>query len=147
MKCAYPLFHSKGLCGCPLENGRPQRPSKATKTPAAGTGARAAQIKRGAPILRSTTPIKRTRVKPKPRDLDAEAAWHELRMATKDRRNGWCAIRWDDGCLDRGSHAHHLRPRGRGGTDEIENTEWTCSWCHSQVHANPEEARKRGWLR
>lgn len=54
----------------------------------------------------------------------------------KCRRPGW----------DVRLEAHHKRLRSQGGTDEIGNLALLCSTCHRDVHANPAEAARSGWI-
>lgn len=43
-------------------------------------------------------------------------------------------------------HAHHLKPKGRGGKTEAANLVWVDPICHEWIHAHPLEAEKEGWL-
>jgi hypothetical protein len=46
----------------------------------------------------------------------------------------------------RGQHAHHVLPRGRGGSDDVENGLWVCWEAHDTIHDEPELAEKLGLL-
>lgn len=44
------------------------------------------------------------------------------------------------------TQVHHMA--GRSG-DALVDTEWfagLCQWCHDDIHDNPEQARKAGWM-
>lgn len=45
-----------------------------------------------------------------------------------------------------GIHYHHILPRGRGGTDTVDNTVQLCGFAHRWVHDHPEAANKLGLL-
>ena len=46
-----------------------------------------------------------------------------------------------------GAHAHHVIPRGRGGTDDPANGRWLCGISHKFVHSHPLEATALGLMR
>ena len=50
-------------------------------------------------------------------------------------------------CGGRGSHAHHIIPRGRGGEDTHDNLTLLCWRCHEWVHEHPKAATEEGWLK
>ena len=64
----------------------------------------------------------------------------------RKRANGMCEVGWNEDCGQVGTEAHHRKPRGRGGSDHVANLVWCCLPCHSNIHANPDEAHERGWL-
>src|SRR5262249_40047065 len=33
--------------------------------------------------------------------------------------------------------AHHVRPRGKGGSDDLDNLVWSCRACHRDQHVAP----------
>jgi 5-methylcytosine-specific restriction endonuclease McrA len=54
----------------------------------------------------------------------------------------------DDGCLRCGKTAtdiHHRQRRAVGGHSEW-NLVSLCRTCHTEVHSDPEESRRRGWI-
>jgi hypothetical protein len=59
-----------------------------------------------------------------------------------------CLVQWDGGCQFWAVTAHEPLLRSRGGdpTDPAQ-TVATCSHCHGQIHDNPIEATKRGWMK
>ncbi len=59
----------------------------------------------------------------------------------------WCCEIQAPGCTRNVEHAHHAVLRSQGGPDTLENLIATCSSCHTYVHANPEWARGRGFIR
>lgn len=46
-----------------------------------------------------------------------------------------------------GLHVHHIRPRGRGGSNDLDNLLTLCLSHHLWVHSNPEAAKEMGALR
>lgn len=59
-----------------------------------------------------------------------------------------CQVRWDGGCTGTATAVHEPLTRARGGSiTDPTNAVATCWWCHAQVHANPEAATARGFLR
>lgn len=74
------------------------------------------------------------------------ASWKKAREAVCERADGLCEGRIAPNCTGQGAHAHHVRMRSQGGTDDLGNLRWLCNNCHSWVHANPFEAYKVGLL-
>jgi hypothetical protein len=74
------------------------------------------------------------------------AEYEQARDARARMAHGYCEVSWDDACRRVGVHAHHVRSRARGGSDQLENLRWVCWYCHAQVHNYPAEAEARGWL-
>lgn len=74
------------------------------------------------------------------------ASWRKARQAVHDRADGLCEGRCAPNCAGQGAHAHHVRLRSQGGTDDLENLRWLCHNCHSWVHASPYEAYRLGLL-
>lgn len=71
-------------------------------------------------------------------------------QAVKARDQGWCMAAGMGMCQSvrhRGQHAHHLQPRGRGGSDDPANGLWVCWEAHDWIHDHPEEAERLGLLR
>lgn len=59
-----------------------------------------------------------------------------------------CEIQWDRGCTGRAVDGHEPLTRARGGSIlDRQNVLLTCRYCHDKVHANPELALQRGFLR
>ncbi len=59
-----------------------------------------------------------------------------------------CEIAWDRGCWGRATHGHEPLTRKRGGSvTDRGNVLLTCLHCHEAVHANPQEAEARGFLK
>jgi hypothetical protein len=59
----------------------------------------------------------------------------------------WCQIKWDGDCEGRSTDVHEPGMRSRGA--DICNPDECvtgCRHCHNQVHANPAEATRRGWM-
>lgn len=46
----------------------------------------------------------------------------------------------------RSTERHHKLRRSQGGTDDVTNTMDLCSWCHGEVHRNPEHSYREGYL-
>ena len=60
-------------------------------------------------------------------------AYTALRKTLHKRANGGCEMcgRWAP--LNIG-HVHHIKTRGAGGDDVVENTKWLCGECHRAIH-------------
>jgi len=59
----------------------------------------------------------------------------------------WCEIRWDDDCQARSTQVHEPEKRSKGADiTDPEACVTACAHCHRQVHLNPAEAERRGWL-
>lgn len=62
------------------------------------------------------------------------------------------ADQWCESCgLQRGTEAHHRRPRGIGGTHRPctnlpSNGLWLCRECHNTIESHRHNARANGWL-
>ena len=88
--------------------------------------------------------MKRSRIKPKPRDLEAEVAWQALREAIYERAEGRC-----ESCgvsLDQtGMEAAHRVRRGVI-PDSVVNLTACCPRCHRLDTEHPAEARLRGFV-
>ncbi len=55
------------------------------------------------------------------------------RQEVFDRDKGRCQgcrkpVGWQSG------HMHHVKHRGRGGSDDLENLAWACPDCHAKEH-------------
>ena len=101
--------------------------------------------------LKSYTPIKRTRMKPKFRSRETETvgkysgkvrlygkALTDLRQRVYERAGGWCELMiakdcWRSTTWDAG-HMHHKRHRSLGGSDTMRNCVWSCPSCHRKEH-------------
>lgn len=72
--------------------------------------------------------------------------WSKVRREVADR--WYCE--GDTPACERGRHrgtdAHHVILRSRGGVDEAWNLRWLCRAGHTWVHANPEAATARGLM-
>jgi rubredoxin len=60
----------------------------------------------------------------------------QQRMKVYERDKGKCqtcgaAYGWNYG------HAHHRIHRGKGGSDDLDNLEWSCPTCHREKHVRP----------
>jgi hypothetical protein len=95
-------------------------------------------MKRYTPMRRS--PFK-ARYRPRP-------GLRQARNFVRSRSDGRCEAAIPGVCLGRGDAAHHLTPRGRGGSDDPANLLWVCNaGCHAYLHAHPEWAKAQGLLR
>ena len=66
---------------------------------------------------------------------------HERRLQTYERDKGRCRLiasprcrgfaNWNDGETD------HILPRGKGGSDDLDNLRWVCKPCHRFRHVHP----------
>lgn len=61
----------------------------------------------------------------------------ELRAEVYDRAAGLCEIK-AAGCEKYAGwlsgHMHHVRHRSLGGSDSLENCQWSCPSCHRKEH-------------
>ncbi len=48
-------------------------------------------------------------------------------------------------CTIQAAQVHHIVLRSAGGADTADNLIAVCRPCHDWIHANPAEARFRGW--
>lgn len=59
-----------------------------------------------------------------------------------------CEVGWDRGCTGAATDGHERVLRSRGGSPvDRRNVLLTCRYCHDQIHANPEEATNRGFMK
>jgi 5-methylcytosine-specific restriction protein A len=56
--------------------------------------------------------------------------WRKLRRLVAAERPAVCA-RCGHAGVSREMHLDHIRPRAKGGTDDIDNLQWLCQRCHS----------------
>lgn len=69
----------------------------------------------------------------------------EARALVRYRSAGQCEIRGAADCTFLATDVHH-RKRRRDGGHAASNLLDACSSCHRYAHANPQEARDRGWI-
>ena len=69
------------------------------------------------------------------------------RARPEEHLRTWCEAATPDVCVGRAVHRHHVLRRSQGGSDEASNTLDLCGACHLHIHAHPEWARERGYLR
>ena len=69
------------------------------------------------------------------------------REIVMDRAGHRCEFVEGTRCTNRATHAHHVKTRGRGGSDEPDNLLALCTEHHGWVHANPSEATDLGYLK
>jgi hypothetical protein len=105
-------------------------------------------VKRGKPLARRTPlkagkPLKRTKwMRKAKRESAALTAARKIALQRSEAR---CEARWSN-CTRQAEHAHHMRRRSQGGGDTPDNLLIVCSRCHTDIHANPAEAARRGHL-
>jgi len=51
------------------------------------------------------------------------------------RSGGRCEIALEE-CLGKGIEPHHVKSKGRGGSDNITNLLWACRRCHDAVESH-----------
>lgn len=97
---------------------------------------RTGQLKRSR-ISRGSSKLRRTRLKQvgkrAEREREALAAFRANPPKNCERCNRYC---------DR-LHAHHIKPRSRGGTHTADNRAWLCFGCHLRVHDHSAEDWRR----
>ena len=72
---------------------------------------------------------------------------HAARSVLMARSLGRCEAAVSPQCTGVGAHAHHVRMRSQGGTNEPENLLLVCLFCHSHIHHNPADSYERGFLK
>lgn len=78
-----------------------------------------------------------------------DQAWQDAKRVVRARSKGRCEIRTTD-CTYWASEVHHVEPSGMGGRFGKHDPDVlldSCPPCHRHLHAHPNEAVKRGWLR
>jgi 5-methylcytosine-specific restriction endonuclease McrA len=75
--------------------------------------------------------------KPTPRVL---SKWHKRLEAERQLKQARAFVKARDGgkcrsCGKPGNQAHHLVYRSHGGKHDPKNLIWTCTKCHSRMHA------------
>lgn len=93
--------------------------------------------------MKRTAIVRRTRIKQVSRKQRARLAEYGPRAAQFKRDNPTCNI-----CsTDKTSDVHHVR--GRTGEWLMDERFWlpVCRRCHSWIHENPGDARKKGYLK
>ena len=71
---------------------------------------------------------------PKPKRIKLSVkGYQELREEACKRAMGHCesCFSW---CPMSNGHLHHVRSRGAGGGDVIDNVMWLCYMCHDKEH-------------
>jgi 5-methylcytosine-specific restriction endonuclease McrA len=77
--------------------------------------------------------------------LHHDPVWAAVRKVVWERARGRCE-RCETGLYVTTWHAHHVKLRSRGGTDDPANLVALCPPCHRWVHANPTLAENEGWM-
>lgn len=110
-------------------------------------------LKRRKPLRRCTplSPISKNKERRKRRFIPAKTM-----KALKERSGGQCEcyeeiigatqaslIR----CMNRARDPHHVKPKGRGGNNDLSNLLHICRQHHFFVHHNPNLAERNGWLK
>ena len=75
------------------------------------------------------------------------ADWWKVKQWVLGRDGGRCqagALSHD--CTGQAVHVHHVKPRGRGGSDDPSNLIGVCAVGHLAIHEHPEEAHGLGLL-
>lgn len=90
----------------------------------------------------SRTPINPISDRQRARIVTLAEATEVLRDWTGDRCQGRIPVH----CTGTGQHAHHVKRRSQGGSDDVTNLRWLCRACHSWAHHNVAEAKVLGLL-
>jgi len=83
------------------------------------------------------------------RQSKAVTSRRKFSQQVKEEALGWCAAAGLGICRDvrhHGQHAHHVVPRGRGGSNDPSNGRWLCFEAHDWVHAHSTQAEALGLL-
>lgn len=105
-------------------------------------------MKRSGPLRRTTglkrTPMRRRKSK---RLLDYESEFLIAAPLVHVRDNHTCQFHDPDGTVSCSGkmHVHHIRPRGRGGGNELENLILVCGKAHEWIHQHPRDAQDMGF--
>ena len=95
------------------------------------------------PLARTARLIRRTPLARVGRKRKANAAeWWQARRWCLDRAQGRCEV-----CGNKATEAHHILRRSQGGTNDPSNLLAVCHACHARIHAQPQWAFERGYLR
>jgi hypothetical protein len=92
--------------------------------------------------------LRRTRLRPVSKKRRGENAYYSKKRADFLARFQWCACAEAlFGRAKRATEVHHKS--GRTGTNFLDEATWlpVCRDSHLWIHANPSEARRRGWLK
>ena len=98
------------------------------------------------PMPARRAPLRAKRPKPR-RTAEQDAAYSSAKAVVDRRSRGRCEVRWDSRCTGRAVHFHHVLPTQFGGEDTPDNGLAACGSCHSRLHADPAEAKRRGVLK
>jgi hypothetical protein len=80
--------------------------------------------------------------------VDRDREWQQARTWVIDgRADGRCEARATPDCTGRAEHAHHVKLRSRGGSNDPANLLAVCEPCHSWIHGHPDEATEQGLMR
>ena len=63
------------------------------------------------------------------------ASWRRIRAAVMARDNYLCQVCAADGRVTPATEVDHIRPKARGGTDEMDNLRSICRQCHAEKTA------------
>lgn len=114
----------------------------------AGNRNRYSCLQRRVQLSRSAKTLTRTPLRPvSSAQRNHRDRMDELRPVVFARDGYRCQAQILEVCTFRADEAHHILPRGRGGTDTLENLVTLCWYCHRHVHTHPHEARVLGLLR
>jgi hypothetical protein len=103
---------------------------------------------RSSSVLTARTGLeRRTRMKPRSDKTARRYVTRRRVVAALLAERPWCEIRWDRRCQRRSVDVHEpgMRSRGADICDRAQCTA-SCRYCHDQVHLNPAEATRRGWM-
>lgn len=86
------------------------------------------------------------RKKPSKMTTDAREM-RAARLVLLERSGGRCEARFSELCTGIGVHAHHIKRRSSGGSNDPSNLLWSCHFCHDRIHSSPAEALVAGLLK
>lgn len=104
-------------------------------------------MKRTGPLRRTGRLLRSSPLKPVSRKRRGENAYYSKKRKEFLARFPWCAVAEAlFGRPMRATQVHHKA--GRTGNNYLDESTWlpVCHQGHMWIHANPKEARARGWL-
>lgn len=105
-------------------------------------------MKRRKQLQRKTRLATRSRLRTSSKRWGGQRSLQQARKFVRGRAHERCEIE-TPACTPgwhRGEHAHHVRMRSQGGSDDPGNLLWVCAAGHRWIHDNPAESYRRGYL-
>lgn len=112
---------------------------------------RSGPLRRRTPLARSTTPLRRTRLRPRSDAYTEDQTREAVAYDTVRRRAGGRCEIGADGCTGGHDQTHHRLPRSASSVRNMGRHDpalllAACGWCHDWVETHRAEAMAAGWL-